>query len=72
MFGDLYNEELIGRAARELKAMRQRDVKANGWASNILVYRSAVMSPHTCTHNSDSHKRSQQSVLFNWPRCCGA
>jgi len=27
MSGDLYNEELVGRAVGELKAMRQTDIK---------------------------------------------
>lgn len=34
MFGDLSNEELIGRAVRELKAMRQRDIKRE-WINKL-------------------------------------
>lgn len=37
MFGDLYNEELVGRAVRELKAMRRSDIKPNGSTSDIFA-----------------------------------
>lgn len=44
MFGDLSNEELVGRAVRERKAMRRRDIKGK-----------LMETPHPrCTECSDS------------------
>lgn len=45
MFRDLDNKVLVGRAARKLKAMRQRDIKRECTSNNLAVQeRSDVLS----------------------------